>query len=101
MRLQHHWREFDATSSRTLVILIVLDALKNHNFVGVVQAELEKGQWLGIVGSGGGVDRLGLQFAKAIGLKVVGVDARQDGLALTRQLRPSAWSMQEERRETS
>lgn len=71
LRLQHHWREFDATSSRTLVILIVLDALKNHNFVGVVQAELEKGQWQGIVGSGGGVDRLGLQFAKAIGLKVV------------------------------
>ena len=52
----------------------------------MTQAKLERGQWLGIVGSGGGLGHLGLQFAKALGLKVVGVDARDEGLALTREL---------------
>ncbi|KAI9880651.1 MAG: hypothetical protein M1830_001655 [Pleopsidium flavum] len=52
---------------------------------GVVQAKLNKGQWLGIVGSGGGLGHLGIQFAKAMGLKVVGVDARDEGLALSKQ----------------
>ena len=52
----------------------------------MVQAKLVKGQWLGIVGSGGGLGHLGIQFAKALGLKIVGVDARDEGLALTREL---------------
>lgn len=52
---------------------------------GVVQAGLKKGQWLGIVGSGGGLGHLGIQFAKAMGLKVVGVDARDEGLNLSKQ----------------
>ena len=47
------------------------------------QARLEKGQWLGLVGSGGGLGHLGIQFAKALGLKVVGLDARDEGLALS------------------
>lgn len=37
---------------------------------GVLQAELKPGQWIGIVGSGGGLGHLGIQFAKAKGLKV-------------------------------
>ncbi len=53
---------------------------------GVVQAGLEKGQWLGIVGSGGGLGHLGIQFAKAMGLKVVGVEARDEGLELSTQV---------------
>ncbi|MCJ1387794.1 hypothetical protein MMC18_000637 [Xylographa bjoerkii] len=52
-------------------------------FRGVKQARLEEGQWLGLVGSGGGLGHLGIQFAKALGLKVVGVDARDEGLALS------------------
>ncbi len=52
---------------------------------GVVQAGLKKGQWLGIVGSGGGLGHLGIQFAKAMGLKVVGVDARDEGLELSKK----------------
>jgi propanol-preferring alcohol dehydrogenase len=52
----------------------------------VVQAKLEKGQWLGVVGSGGGLGHIGIQFAKALGLKIVGVDARDEGLELTREL---------------
>ena len=50
-----------------------------------MEAGLEKGQWLGLVGSGGGLGHLGIQFAKAMGLKVVGVDARDEGLELSRQ----------------
>jgi hypothetical protein len=42
----------------------------------VILSGLEKGAWLGIVGSGGGLGHLGVQFAKALGLNVVGVDAR-------------------------
>ena len=50
------------------------------------QAGLEAGQWLGVVGSGGGLGHLMIQLAKrAKGLKVVGVDAREEGLALSRE----------------
>ncbi|KAK4888925.1 hypothetical protein LTR28_002856 [Elasticomyces elasticus] len=51
---------------------------------GVLQAELKEGQWIALVGSGGGLGHLGIQFAKALGLKVIGIDARDDGLALTK-----------------
>jgi len=50
---------------------------------GVLQAELKPGQWLAIVGSGGGLGHLGVQFAKALGLKVIGIEARDVGLELT------------------
>ncbi|KAI9759444.1 MAG: hypothetical protein M4579_002358 [Chaenotheca gracillima] len=51
---------------------------------GVLQAGLKKGEWLGIVGSGGGLGHLGVQFAKALGLQVVGVDARDEGIELSK-----------------
>ncbi|KAI1864612.1 hypothetical protein JX265_008336 [Neoarthrinium moseri] len=50
----------------------------------VLQADLKAGQWLAIVGSGGGLGHLGIQFAKrAKGLNVVGIDARDEGLRLS------------------
>lgn len=52
----------------------------------ILQTQLKAGQWLGIVGSGGGLGHLGIQFAKARGLKVIGTDAREDGLALSREV---------------
>ena len=52
---------------------------------GVLQAELKAGQWLAIVGSGGGLGHLGIQFAKAKGLKVIGLDARDEGLELSKK----------------
>ncbi|KAI9664916.1 MAG: hypothetical protein M1821_006364 [Bathelium mastoideum] len=52
---------------------------------GVVQAGLREGQWLGIIGAGGGLGHLGVQFAKAKGLRVVGLDAREEGLELARK----------------
>jgi propanol-preferring alcohol dehydrogenase len=54
-------------------------------FRGVKIAGVKKGEWLAIVGSGGGLGHLGVQFARALGLNVVGVDARDEGLELTRK----------------
>ena len=51
----------------------------------MVGAKLKPGQWLGLVGSGGGLGHLGIQFAKALGLRVVGIDARDEGLELSKQ----------------
>ncbi|KAK7698037.1 hypothetical protein SLS64_012915 [Diaporthe eres] len=53
---------------------------------GVEQAGLKEGQWLAIVGSGGGLGHLGVQFAKKKGLKVIGIDARDDGLQVSEAL---------------
>ncbi|KAH3916278.1 hypothetical protein HBH56_071090 [Parastagonospora nodorum] len=52
---------------------------------GVVLSGVKKGEWLAIVGSGGGLGHLGVQFAKALGMNVIGVDARDEGLELTRK----------------
>lgn len=54
-------------------------------FRGVLQADLKKGEWICLVGSGGGLGHLGVQFAKALGLMVIGIDARDEGLELTRK----------------
>ena len=51
------------------------------------QCHLKPGEWIGIVGSGGGLGHLAIQFAqKAKGLKVVAVDARDEGLALSKEV---------------
>ena len=49
----------------------------------ILKAGVEKGQWLGIVGSGGGLGHLGVQFARKKGIKVVGIDARDEGIELS------------------
>lgn len=51
---------------------------------GILQTELKKGETIAIVGAGGGLGHLGCQFAKALGLTAVGIDARDEGLALAR-----------------
>ena len=51
---------------------------------GILQTELTKGETLAIVGAGGGLGHLGCQFAKALGLMVIGIDAREEGLALAK-----------------
>jgi len=51
---------------------------------GVVQSKVPKGGWLALVGSGGGLGHLGIQFAKALGMKVIGIDARDEGLELSK-----------------
>lgn len=51
---------------------------------GIVSSAVKKGEWIAIVGSGGGLGHLGVQFARAMGLNVIGIDARDEGLELTR-----------------
>ncbi|KAI6093010.1 GroES-like protein [Hypoxylon rubiginosum] len=52
---------------------------------GVARAALTTGEWLVIVGAGGGLGHLAVQFAKARGLQVVAVDARDGALELARE----------------
>ena len=52
---------------------------------GVLQTELKKGETIAIVGAGGGLGHLGCQFAKALGLMVIGIEAREQGLALAKE----------------
>lgn len=51
---------------------------------GLVRAQLKAGETVALVGAGGGLGHLGCQFAKAMGLRVVGIDARDEGLELAR-----------------
>ncbi|KAI2466113.1 GroES-like protein [Annulohypoxylon bovei var. microspora] len=50
---------------------------------GVQVAGVKKGEWLLILGSGGGLGHLGVQFAKGLGVNVIGVDARDEGLKIS------------------
>lgn len=49
---------------------------------GLQRAGLQPGAWVAIVGAGGGLGHLGVQFARALGLRVIGIDARDEALAL-------------------
>lgn len=51
---------------------------------GLVRAGLKAGETVGLVGAGGGLGHLGCQFARAMGLQVVGIDARDEGLDLAK-----------------
>ena len=51
----------------------------------ILQTGLTKGETVGLVGAGGGLGHLGCQFAKAMGLVLVGLDARDEGLNLARK----------------
>jgi alcohol dehydrogenase, propanol-preferring len=48
----------------------------------ILTANVKKGDWLAIVGAGGGLGHLGIQFAVAKGINVVAVDARDAGMEL-------------------
>lgn len=54
-------------------------------FRAVLQTELKVGETIGFVGAGGGLGHLGVQFAKAMGLIVIGIDARDEGLKLAKE----------------
>ncbi|PQE03441.1 alcohol dehydrogenase protein [Rutstroemia sp. NJR-2017a BBW] len=49
---------------------------------GLARAGLTAGETVAIVGAGGGLGHLGIQFAKALGLKVIAIDARDEALQL-------------------
>lgn len=61
------------------------------------RAHLNPGDWLAIIGAGGGLGHLGVGFAKAQGLKVVALDTRPDALALAKDCGADVVLMQKQR----
>jgi propanol-preferring alcohol dehydrogenase len=55
-------------------------------YAAIKRCGLKPGQRLGIMGCGGGLGHLGLQFAAYMGLKVVGVDNSDGPLQLAREI---------------
>ncbi|KAL9622765.1 MAG: hypothetical protein Q9160_002883 [Pyrenula sp. 1 TL-2023] len=52
----------------------------------VLGAGLKRGQWLGVVGAGGGVGHLAVMFARRVwGLRVVGLEAREEGIRVAEE----------------
>ncbi|TVY57065.1 alcohol dehydrogenase, partial [Lachnellula cervina] len=49
------------------------------------RAGLKAGEAIAIVGGGGGLGHLGVQFAKALGFHVIAIDARSEGLRLAQE----------------
>lgn len=54
------------------------------------RAQLQRGQRVAIVGCGGGLGHLGLQFADAMGLRTLGIDAAEAPLKLAKSLGTNA-----------
>ena len=52
---------------------------------GLVRADLKAGESVAIVSDGGGLRHLRVQFAKALDLHVIAIDARDEGLALAKE----------------
>lgn len=89
-----HFAEYARIDSRTAAVLPDTVSFETAAplacagitiYRGVVLSGVKKGEWLAMTGSGGGLGHLGVQFAKALGLNVVGIDARDEGLELTRK----------------
>lgn len=59
-------------------------------FAALKRCQLSPGQRVGIVGCGGGLGHLGLQFAEAMGLRSTGIDAADQPLQLARSLNTKA-----------
>lgn len=59
-------------------------------YVALRKCELQPGQRVGIVGCGGGLGHLGLQFATKMDLKTTGVDVAPRALELAKELKTDA-----------
>jgi D-arabinose 1-dehydrogenase-like Zn-dependent alcohol dehydrogenase len=55
-------------------------------YSSIKRCGLKPGDWIIISGCGGGLGHLGIQFAKAMGYKVVGIDTRPAALKLAESL---------------
>lgn len=56
------------------------------SYKAIKQSGLHAGQWLVIFGAAGGLGHLAVQYAKALGIKVIGVDIGDDKLEFVRGL---------------
>lgn len=68
-------------------------------YTAIQKCALSPGQRIGIVGCGGGLGHLGLQFAAKMGLEVFGVDNADEPLALARGLNVTGARIIDARRE--
>jgi D-arabinose 1-dehydrogenase-like Zn-dependent alcohol dehydrogenase len=59
-------------------------------FSALLKCGLKEGGKVGIIGCGGGLGHLGLQFGVRMGFEVIGVDASDDALKLARSLETKA-----------
>jgi D-arabinose 1-dehydrogenase-like Zn-dependent alcohol dehydrogenase len=57
-----------------------------QRFIHLLNVVVSPGQWIIISGCGGGLGHLGIQFAKALGYKVVGIDTRREALQVAESL---------------
>lgn len=89
------WREYALVDSRqvapipsglTQVEAAPLMCAGITIYAAIKKTGLKPGQRLGIIGCGGGLGHLGLQYATVLGLKVYGVDNSDTALALVRNL---------------
>lgn len=53
-------------------------------YSGVVKSKIQKSQWLGIIGCGG-LGQIGIQYAKAMGYKVIGIDVNDTTLQTAKE----------------
>ncbi|CRG85141.1 hypothetical protein PISL3812_02269 [Talaromyces islandicus] len=90
------WREYAVVDSRQVTLIpeglsqIEAAPLMCAGFTiysAIQKAGLSRGQRLGIVGCGGGLGHLGLQYATAMGLKVYGIDNSDSALTIVRGLK--------------
>lgn len=54
-------------------------------YAGLRRLNLKPGEWIAIVGAGGGLGYMAVQMAKIMNLKVLAIDARDEGLQLAKQ----------------
>jgi len=54
-------------------------------YKAIKETEIKAGQWLTIIGLGG-LGHVGLQYALAMGIRVIGVDVKEDSLKLSKDL---------------
>lgn len=55
-------------------------------YVALKRSEVRPGQWVVILGAGGGLGHLGVQYAKAMGMRVIGVDGGEEKRKLCKDL---------------
>lgn len=52
---------------------------------GILRAGLKKGSWVAMIGIGG-LGHIGIQYAKAMGLNVIAIDNRKEGIAVAKDV---------------
>ena len=77
-------------SSMTAVEVAPLMCAGLTIYAALTKCELRPGQRVGIIGCGGGLGHLALQFARKMGLKTTGVDVAPKALELAEELRTGA-----------